>query len=335
MKILFVGGTGIISTSCSRLALELGYDLWLLHRPGRPGIPGAHDLYCDIGDEAAAAAVLAPHRFDAVVQWVVFEPAQIERDVRLFAGRCGQYVFISSASAYAKPRAFKPTTERTPLENPRWQYSRNKIACEQVLRATDPERLRHTIVRPSHTYDRVIPLPIGAWREFTTVDRMRRGLPVIVPGDGTSLWTVTHSEDFAQGLIGLLGNPLALGEDFQITSDEALTMDELHVQTAGAAGAPPPKLVHIPSDLLAAWDPEYEGSLLGDKAHCAVFNNSKLRRAVPGFQPRVSYREGIRHAIEWFDAEPGRKLLPPETDAEIEKLLTAYAKAWPDGKILV
>jgi nucleoside-diphosphate-sugar epimerase len=156
---------------------------------------------------------------------------------------------------------------------------------------------------------------------------------VIVPGDGTSLWTVTHSEDFAPGLIGLLGNPLALGEDFQITSDEALTMDELHIQTADAAGAPPPKLVHIPSDLLTAWDPEYEGSLLGDKAHCAVFDNSKLRRAVPAFQPRIAYRDGIRRTIEWFDADASRKSLPPEVDAEIEKLLAAYAKSWPGGKI--
>jgi len=333
MKILFVGGTGNISTSCSRLALELGHELWLLHRPGRPGIPGAHDLHCDISDEAAAAAALAPHRFAAVVQWIAFEPAQIERDIRLFAGRCGQYVFISSASAYAKPAVFTPTTERTPLENPRWQYSRNKIACEAVLRATDPARLPHTIIRPSHTYDQVIPLPVGAWRNFTTVERMRRGEPVIVPGDGTSLWTVTHATDFAPGLLGLLGNPLALGEDFQITSDEALTWNELYRQTAAAAGAPPPTLVHIPSDLIVAWYPDEEGGLLGDKSHCAVFDNAKLRRAVPGFRAVTPYRDGIRRTLDWFDADPARRLLPPENDARIEKLLAAYAKAWPDGGI--
>jgi nucleoside-diphosphate-sugar epimerase len=334
MKLLFVGGTGNISTSCSRLALQLGHELWLLHRPGRPGIAGARDLYCDINDEAAAQAALAPHRFDAVVQFIGFESAQIERDIRLLAGRCGQYVFLSSASAYAKPRSFAPTTERTPLENPRWQYSRNKIACEQTLRrAAAPAGLPFTIVRPSHTYDTVILLPIGGWQDFTAVERMRRGQPVIVPGDGTSLWTITHAEDFAQGLLGLLGNAQALGEDFQITSDEALTWNELYVQTAAAAGVPAPQLVHIPSDLLVAWDPDLEGTLLGDKSHTAVFDNTKLRRAVPGFRPRIAYRDGIRRTLAWFDADASRRRLPPEEDAFIEKVLAAYARAWPEGKI--
>ncbi len=333
MKLLFIGGTGNISTSCSKLALQQGHELWLLHRPGRPGIAGAHDLPCDINDEAAAAKALAPHRFDAVVQFIAFTPAQIERDLRLFAGRCGQYVFLSSASAYAKPCAFAPTTERTPLENPRWQYSRDKIACEQVLRASAPAHLPYTIVRPSHTYDTVILLPVGGWQDFTAVERMRRGQPVIVPGDGTSLWTVTHAEDFAPGLLGLLGNPAAMNEDFQITSDEALTWNEIYRLTAAAAGVPAPKLVHIPSDLLIAWDPDMEGTLLGDKSHCAVFDNSKLRRAVPGFRPRIAFRDGVRRTLDWFDADPARRRLPPEDDAHIEKLLAAYAQAWPDGKI--
>ena len=333
MKLLFVGGTGNISTSCSRLALQLGHELWLLHRPGRPGIAGAHDLHCDINDEAAAAAALAPHRFDAVVQFIAFEPVQIERDVRLFAGRCGQYVFISSASAYAKPRTFAPTTERTPLENPNWQYSRSKIAGEQVLRTVGPAAFPYTIIRPSLTYDTVIPLPIGGWTDFTTVDRMRRGLPVIVPGDGTSPWTITHAEDFAQGLLGLLGNVGALGEDFQITSDEALTWDELYTQTAAAAGAPPPILVHIASELLCAWRPDLIGTLLGDKAHTAVFDNAKLRRAVPGFRPRIAYRNGIGRTLDLFDAVPARRRLPAETAVGIEQLLATYAKAWPEGKL--
>ena len=333
MKLLFVGGTGNISTSCSRLALQLGHELWLLHRPGRPGIVGARDMPCDINDEAAAAAVLTPHRFDAVVQFIGFEPAQIERDVRLFTRRCRQYVFLSSASAYAKSRTFAPTTERTPLENPHWQYSRQKIACEQVLRAAGPTGFPYTIVRPSLTYDTVIPLPIGGWTDFTTVERMRRGQPVIVPGDGTSPWTVTHAGDFAQGLLGLLGNARALGEDYQITSDEALTWDELYTQTAQAAGVARPRLVHIPSDLLIAWNPELEGTLLGDKSHTAVFDNAKLRRAVPGFHPRIAYRDGIRRTLAWFDADPARRRLPAETDAFIEKLLAAYARAWPAGRI--
>ena len=333
MKLLFVGGTGNISTSCSRLALQHGHELWLLHRPGRPGIVGARDLPCDINDETAAVAALAPHRFDAVVQFIGFEPAQIERDVRLFSGRCRQYVFLSSASAYAKPRTFAPTTERTPLENQHWQYSRHKIACEQVLRAAGPAGFPYTIVRPSLTYDTVIPLPIGGWLDFTTVERMRRGQPVIVPGDGTSPWTITHAGDFAQGLLGLLGNARALGEDYQITSDEALTWDELYTQTAQAAGVARPRLVHIPSDLLSAWNPELEGTLLGDKSHTAVFDNAKLRRAVPGFRPRIAYRDGIRRTLAWFDADPARRRLPAETDAFIEQLLAAYARAWPEGKI--
>ena len=333
MKLLFVGGTGNISTSCSKLALALGHELWLLHRPGRPGIAGAHDIHCDINDEAAAAAALAPHTFDAVVQFIGFEPAQIERDVRLFTGRCRQYVFLSSASAYAKPRTYAPTTERTPLENPRWQYSRNKIACEEALRTAGKAGFPFTIIRPSHTYDTVILLPIGGWQDFTAIERMRKGLPVIVPGDGNTPWTITHAEDFAQGLIGLLGNARALGEDFQITSDEALTWDEIYVQTAAAAGAPPPKLVHIASDLLVAWDPDLEGTLLGDKSHTAVFDNAKLRRAVPSFKPRIAYRDGVRRTIAWFDADASRRRLPAENDAQIEKILAAYAKAWPEGKI--
>jgi nucleoside-diphosphate-sugar epimerase len=333
MKLLFVGGTGNISSSCSRLALALGHELWLLHRPGRPGIAGAHDLHCDINDEAAAAAALAPHHFDVVVQFISFEPAQIERDVRLFSGRCRQYVFLSSASAYAKPRTFAPITERTPLENPHWQYSRNKIACEHALRVAGQAGFPFTIIRPSHTYDTVILLPIGGWLDFTAIERMRRGQPVIVPGDGTSLWTITHSEDFAQGLLGLLGNARALGEDFQITSDEALTWNELYIQTAAAAGAPPPTLVHIPSELLVAWLPQLEGTLLGDKSHTAIFDNSKLRRAVPEFRPRIAYREGIRRTLAWFDAEASRRRLPPDTDIEIEKVLAAYAKAWPEGNL--
>ncbi len=334
MKLLFVGGTGNISASCSRLALELGHELWLLHRPGRPGIAGAHELPCDINDEPAAATAMAAHQFDAVVQFIAFEPAQIERDVRLFTGRCQQYVFLSSASAYAKPRAFTPITERTPLENPRWRYSLNKIACEQALHMAGQAGFPFTIVRPSHTYSTVIPLPIGGSQSFTAVERMRRGQPVIVPGDGTSLWTITHAEDFAQGLLGLLGNAGALGEAFQITSDEALTWNELYLQTAAAAGAPAPKLVHIPSDLLVAWSPELEGTLLGDKSHSAVFDNTKLRRVVPSFRSRISYREGVTRTLAWFDAEPSRRRLPPQADAFIEQVLAAYALAWPKGKLI-
>lgn len=337
MKILFIGGTGNISTSCSKLALEQGHELWLMHRPGRPGIPGAHDLCCDINndDESAIAQQLRGHHFDVVVQFIGFTPADVARDLRLLRGRCDQYIFLSSASAYAKPTGYAPMTERTPLENPLWQYSRDKIAAEQVLhdQADEPTGQTYTIVRPSHTYDSVILIPIGGWTNFTAVDRMRRGLPVIVPGDGTTLWTITHAEDFAQGLLGLFRNAKAINEDFQITSDEALTWNEIYRLTAEAAGVPEPKLVHIASELLIAWNPDWEGTLLGDKSHTALFDNSKLKQAVPTFEPKIAFAEGVKKTMAWFDADPARKNLPADGDAQINQILEANSKAWPAGKI--
>jgi len=336
MKLLFIGGTGNISSSCSQLALEQGHELWLMHRPGRPGKPGAHDICCDINndDESAIAQKLRGHHFEVVVQFIAFTPAQIERDLRLFKGKCDQYIFLSSASAYAKPTSYTPTTERTPLENPLWQYSRDKIAAEKYLeeQAKGQEGMTYTIVRPSHTYDSVILIPIGGWTHFTAVDRMRRGLPVIVPGDGTTLWTITHAEDFAQGLLGLFRNTKAINEDFQITSDEALTWNEIYRLTAEAAGVPNPKLVHIASELLIAWNPDWEGTLLGDKSHTALFDNTKLKQAVPTFAPKIRFAEGVKRTMAWFDADPSRKNLPVDGDATIEKILTEYAKAWPEGK---
>ncbi|GAB5561837.1 MAG: SDR family oxidoreductase [Synoicihabitans sp.] len=335
MRLLFIGGTGNISTSCSKLALAQGHELWLMHRPGRPGIAGAHDLCCDINndDEAHILQKLSGHHFDVVVQFIGFTPADVERDLRLFRGRCDQYIFISSASAYAKPTSFAPTTERTPLENPRWQYSRDKIAAEQVLeeQAQREGGVSYTIVRPSHTYDSVILLPIGGWTNFTAVDRMRRGLPVIVPGDGTTLWTITHAEDFARGLAGLFKNPQAINEDFHITSDEALTWNEIYRLTAAAAGVPNPKLVHIASELLIAHQPDWEGTLLGDKSHTALFDNAKLKQAVPDFAAQIPFAEGVRRTIDWFDAEDSRRKLPEEVDTQITQILADYAKAWPNG----
>jgi nucleoside-diphosphate-sugar epimerase len=329
MRFLFIGGTGNISTACSKLALAQDHELWLMHRPGRPGIDGAHDLCCDINndDEADIVQKLRGHYFDVVVQFIGFTPADVERDMRLFRGRCDQYIFISSASAYAKPTRYEPTTERTPLDNPRWQYSRDKIAAEQVLhdQADEPNGLTYTIVRPSHTYDSVILIPIGGWTDFTAVDRMRRGQPMIVPGDGTTLWTITHAEDFAQGLAGLFKNTQAINEDFQITSDEALTWNEIYRLTAEAAGVLDPKLVHIASDLLVAWNPDWEGTLLGDKSHTALFDNTKLKTAVPDFEAKIPFTEGIKKTIEWFDADPARSAPSAETNTQIDQILEAYA----------
>ncbi len=333
MKILFIGGTGNISTACSQLALAQGHELWLMHRPGRPGIAGAQEVCCDINNDAETdiRQKLRGHHFDVVVQFIGFTPADVERDLRLFRGRCDQYIFLSSASAYAKPTGFAPTTERTPLVNPRWQYSRDKIAAEQVLidQADRAEGVTYTIVRPSHTYDSVILIPIGGWTDFTAVDRMRRGLPVIVPGDGTTLWTITHAEDFARGLAGLFKNAAAINQDFQITSDEALTWNEIYRLTAQAAGVDAPKLVHIASELLIAHQPDWEGTLLGDKSHTALFDNTKLKSVVPGFEAKIPFAEGVKQTIAGFDADPSRSAPSAETDAQIERILAAYRRACP------
>jgi nucleoside-diphosphate-sugar epimerase len=274
MRVLFIGGTGIISAACTRLAAERGIDLTLLTRGRRPAEPGVRTLTADI-DEPAAADALAARSFDVVVDWIAFTPAHVERDLRLFGGRAGQYIFISSASAYQKPASDYLMTESTPLANPFWEYSRNKIACEErLLRAYREEGFPVTIVRPSLTYGETqIPLAVNSWeKSYTVVDRMRRGQKVIVPGDGTSLWVITHNSDLAKGLVGLLGHPRAIGHAFHITSDEVMTWDQFYRITAEAAGVEP-RLVHIASDFIAACLPEKLGSLIGDKAASTVFDN--------------------------------------------------------------
>src|SRR3984885_6048503 len=255
MKVLFIGGTGIISTACTKLALERGIELTLLRRGQRAANFPDHvrTIALDIADEVAVARALREQKFDVVVDWIAFTPAHVERDISLFRDRTGQYVFISSASAYQKPVGHYLITESTPLANPYWQYSRDKIACEELLmKAYREEGFPITIVRPSLTYgDTQIPLAVNSWlKPYTIVDRMRRGKKVIVPGDGTSLWVITHNSDFAKGLIGLLGHRQAIGNAFHITSDEAMCWDQFYRLTAEAAGADP-ELVHIPSDFMA------------------------------------------------------------------------------------
>lgn len=328
MRILFIGGTGNISTSCSRLAVACGHDLHLLQRGTRNiEIPGATAIRGDIGKPREVAAALGAQRWDAVVNWIAFTPADIERDLELFAGRTGQYIFISSASAYQKPLTHAVITESTPLKNPHWEYSRNKIACEERLnRAYRDADFPMTIVRPSLTYDTVIPLAIGSWNDYTMIARLRRGQPVVVHGDGTSLWTCTHAEDFAKGLGGLLGNGEAIGHAFHITSDELLTWDQIWQYTAAAAACTA-NIVHIPSEFIAAVDPAMAGGLLGDKAVSAIFDNSKIKRFVPGFTATIPYREGIRRSVAWFEADPARQRIVPANDAIHDRLLAAWAKA--------
>jgi nucleoside-diphosphate-sugar epimerase len=331
MKVLFIGGTGIISSGVSPLVVERGHELFLLNRGNRGEMvpPGAKVITADIRDPAAAADALRGMSFDVVVSWLVFTPPQLEADIELFRGRAGQYVFISSASAYQKPPTHFPTTESTPVINPFSPYSSDKIACEVRLEREMRETgFPATIVRPSFTYGlTMIPSGYQSWQHpWTTVDRMRRGKKVIVHGDGTSLWTMTHNTDFAKGFVGLLGNARAIGHTVHITSDEVLTWDQVY-RAIGAAAGVEPDLVHVPSDFIAAFDPEARASLLGDKAHCAVFDNSKIKGLVPGFLCTIPFTAGVRRSVEWFDSHPSRQTIDEAFNARCDQILGSYAAA--------
>jgi Nucleoside-diphosphate-sugar epimerases len=327
MKALFIGGTGNISSACSKLALDRGVELYLLNRGQslRPLPEGARVINADIRDPNAAREALGSLRFDVVADFIAFTPQHIETDLQLFRGRTGQYIFISSASAYQTPPATLPVTEAAILDNPVWQYSRDKAACEErLLRAYREEKFPFTIVRPSHTYSEVYVPVHGNW---TTIDRMLRGLPVVVHGDGTSLWTLTHSSDFAKGFVGLLGSSRAIGEAYHITSDEWLTWNQIHEILAAAVGVQP-RLVHVPSDLIAAYDPIWGESLLGDKAHSFILDNSKIKRVVPDFVCTTPFSRGAEEIIAWHRADPARQKVDENFNAICERILSAYAKAW-------
>lgn len=330
MKVLFIGGTGVISQACTPLAVASGIELTLLNRGRRSDrVPNrVRTVAVDIENTAGVSAALGDSSFDAVVDWIAFEPAHIERDLALFRGRTRQYIFISSASAYQKPAGHYLITESTPLANPFWSYSQQKIACEErLMREYRENGFPVTIVRPSLTYgDTQIPLAVNSWaKSFTAVDRMRRGKKVIVPGDGSSLWVITHNSDFAKGLIGLLGLDQAIGHAFQITSDEVMCWDQWYRLTAEAAGAEP-QLVHIPSDLLAECVPEMRGGLLGDKSVSVVFDNTKIKRFIPEYCATVPFTQGIRRTIAWFDADPARREIDDEANARWDRLIDAWER---------
>jgi nucleoside-diphosphate-sugar epimerase len=332
MKVLFIGGTGIISSACSQLALERGIELYLLNRgrtTSRPIPHCAQVLRGDIRDRESAQAALKDQSFDVVVDWIALTPEHIETDIELFRGRTGQYIFISSASAYQTPPANLPVTESTPLDNPMWEYSRNKIACEERLTmAYRAEKFPMTIVRPSHTYDRTLnPIHGG----YTMIDRMRKGKKVIVHGDGTSLWTLTHHTDFARAFVGVLGNPHAIGEVYHITSDEVLTWNQIYWLMARAAKAEA-RLVHVPSDLIGAFDPEWGDGLLGDKAHSMIFDNTKIKRLVPDFAATIPFARGAEEIMAWFDADPARQIVDEKLDRVIDQIIAAYETAWPERR---
>jgi nucleoside-diphosphate-sugar epimerase len=320
MKVLFIGGTGIISSACSRIAIESGIQLFHLRRgkTGRPVPLGIKVLAGDIRDPSAARAALGNQKFDVVVDFIAFTPDQVAFDMELFAGRTGQYVFISSASAYQTPPLSLPVTESTPLDNPVWEYSRNKIACEEALLAAfRKNKFPFTVVRPSHTYDRTLfPFHGG----YTVIQRMRQGKPVVVHGDGTSLWTLTHHEDFARAFVPLLGNVRALGDFFHITSDEWLTWDQIHHMMAKAAGTHA-QIVHLPSEVIAKHDREWGDSLLGDKTHSMIFDNSKVKRLVPGWEAKIPFSRGAEEIMAYYDGDPIRQVVDSAFDATMDRLV--------------
>ena len=335
MKILFLGGSGVISRAATQLTLAAGHELWLLNRGQRRPIPGTHALVADLTDLASVRTALRGHTWDVVVQWIAFTPDDIRRDVALFRDSTRQYLFISSASVYQKPLAHYLITESTPRINPHWEYSRQKIAAEQVLEAAHhSSAFPGVIVRPSLTYgEDQIPLVLNSWgQSWTAIDRLRRGAPVIIPGDGNSLWTITHNTDFAQGLVGLFGQPATLGEAFHITSDEVLTWNQIFQHAADAAGVAAPRFVHIPSDFLISCVPALEGTLLGDKAVSAVFDNAKIKRFVPGFAAKTRFADGIRRTVAWFDADPARRVVDAATNQRWDKLAAAYETALAAAK---
>ncbi len=330
MRVLFIGGTGIISAAVSKLAVEKGIELYLLNRDQhREFVPkGAKVIKGDIRDKKSVSQVLKGKDFDVVVDWLAFVPEDVEYDIKIFKGNVGQYIFISSASAYQKPATHWLITESTPLANPYWQYARDKIACEKRLMTEYHDNgFPVTIVRPSLTYGvTMIPAAINSWtKPWTIVDRMRKGKKIIIHGDGTSLWTMTHNTDFAKGFVGLLGNTQAIGHAFHITSDEVLTWNQIYEAIADAAGANL-KLVYIPSDSIAKTNPDLAGTLLGDKSWCAVFDNSKIKRFVPDFAATVPFAQGIKRSIEWFEADPERCVVDDDYNRFMDSLIAAYEK---------
>jgi nucleoside-diphosphate-sugar epimerase len=268
--------------------------------------------------------ILATDHWDVVVNWIAFNEQDIKRDLELFQGKTGQYIFISSASAYQKPLAHPVVTESTPLKNPYWQYSRDKIRCEALLmHAYRESNFPVTIVRPSHTYDTVLPVAMGGWTEYTLIERMKQGKKIIIHGDGTSLWTLTHAKDFTKGFIGLLGNPQAIGHAFHITSDEILTWNQIYSILADAVGVTA-DVVHIASDFIAAYDEEQTGNLLGDKAHSVIFDNTKIKRFVPGFKATIPFAKGIKETLAWFEADSSRQIINEATNTMMDTIITVY-----------
>ncbi len=332
MKVLFIGGTGTISMAISRLLLAQGHTLYLLNRGTRNTDLSGHliELKADINDEASVAAIIKDLSFDVVADFIAFVPSQLERDYRLFKGKTKQFIFISSASAYQTPLADYRISEGTPLSNPYWEYSRNKIAGEDYLmKLYREEGFPVTIVRPSHTYDeRSVPLGVhGDNGSYAVLKRMLEGKPVIIHGDGTSLWTLTHNSDFAKGFVGLMGNIHAIGEAVQITSDESVTWNQIYHIIADALGVAL-NAIYVPSDFLdKCSNYDFAGSLLGDKANTVVFDNSKLKRLVPDFTATVRVDQGIKNTVNYVLSHPECQKEDPDFDAFCDRVVAAREHA--------
>lgn len=327
MKVLFIGGTGVISSACSEKCIDSGFDLYLLNRGQslRKAPKKAHILTGNIRDRKQISELLKDHIFDVVVDWIAFTPEHIETDLALFQNRVGQYIFISSASAYQTPPSKLPVTESTILDNPYWEYSRNKIACEErLIKAYREQKFPVTIVRPSHTYDKTMPPYRGG---YTVINRIRTAKKIIVYGDGTSLWTLTHHRDFATGFVGLLGNYTAIGEVFHITSDEVLSWNQITEILATAAGTPA-DVVNIPSKFIASFDKEWGANIISDKSVSMIFDNSKIKRFVPDFSAGIPFSVGVQEIINWYDEDKNRQLIDNQLDRTMDKIIAAFEPVW-------
>jgi nucleoside-diphosphate-sugar epimerase len=315
---------GIISSAVSELAVKRGIDLYHFNRgKSHRKIEGVKSIIGNIRDVAQTKETLKNFHFDVVVNWIGFVPDHVKADIEIFSGIADQYIFISSASAYEKPVSKLPITEETPLINPFWQYSRDKAECEQVLlEAYKNKGFPVTIVRPSHTYDNtLIPTDWG----YTILDRMLKGRKVIIPGDGTSLWVLTHNTDFAPGFLGLFGKKEALGEAYHITSDELLNWNQIYKMLADELGVEL-KAVHIPSDFIARFNPEHGAGLLGDKSHSVIFDNSKIKKLVPGFNCKIPFSEGVKEIVAWYRNNPEWQIVNDEINKSVDSIISAFEK---------
>lgn len=324
LKVLFIGGTGIISSACSELAINRGIELFHLNRGKSKDlrkINSVKQIIADIRNFEETKKAIEPYHFDVVVDWIAFEPEHILSDIKLFENKTNQFVFISSASIYQTPPQKLPVTEETPLENPIWKYSQNKIACENVLKEAHRKTgFPYTIVRPSHTYDKtLVPLEGG----YTILDRMKKGKPVIVHGDGSSIWTLTHHKDFAKGLVGLLGKFDAISQAYHITSDEWLSWDTIYKIMAEALHVEA-NIVHVPSEVIAKYDKEIGDSLLGDKTHSMIFDNSKIKAVVPDFKAEISFKQGAKEIVAWYEADQKRQVISDRINNLFDLILADY-----------